>query len=256
MSIELDTIYPEDCLQTMSKMPESFIDLVVTSPPYDNLKTYNGFSFDFEGVAGELYRVLKPGGVVVWVVGDATLKGSETGTSFKQALYFLSVGFNLHDTMIWKKSNVFNFGSNNCYRQSFEYMFVFSKGKPKTINLIHDVATKSFGKTLKGARKHADGSRDAVPDFIAKQYKKRDNVWVLPTSSSSYGHPATFPESLANDHIVSWSEKADVVYDPFIGSGTTAKMAIINKRHFIGSEISQEYVDIAKARLQKIEVTL
>jgi len=254
MSIELDTIYAEDCLETMSRMPDSFIDLVVTSPPYDNLKTYKGFSFNFQRVAQELYRVLKTGGVLVWVVGDATVKGSETGTSFRQALHFISLGFNLHDTMIWKKSNVFNFGSNNCYRQSFEFMFVLSKKKPKTINLIHDVATKSFGKTLKGARKHADGSRDIVPDFIAKEYKKRDNVWELPTSNANYGHPATFPESLANDQIISWSKKADVVYDPFMGSGTTAKMAKLNKRYFIGSEISQEYVDIANARLQKTEV--
>jgi DNA modification methylase len=255
MSINLNSIYAEDCIQTMSKMPESFVDLVVTSPPYDNLKTYKGFSFDFEVVARELYRVLKLGGVVVWVVGDATLKGSETGTSFRQALYFLSLGFNLHDTMIWKKSNVFNFGSNNCYRQSFEYMFVFSKGKPKTINLIHDVATKSFGKMLKGARKHADGTRDVVPDFVAKEFKKRDNVWELATSSSSYGHPATFPESLAMDHITSWSKEGDVVYDPFIGSGTTAKVAKLTNRRFIGSEISQEYVEIANLRLEKTEVT-
>jgi len=248
----IDRIYVENCLDTMKRMPDGVVDLVVTSPPYDNLRTYNGYSFDFESIAEELFRVLKSGGVVVWVVGDATLNGSESGTSFNQALFFKQIGFNLHDTMIWHKSNVFNFGSNACYRQSFEYMFIFSKGKTNAINLIKDVPTVMAGQEVKGARKHANGSRDKVPSFTVAKFKKRDNVWNLPTTSgTSLGHPATFPEQLAIDHILSWSNPNDVVYDPFMGSGTTAKAALMTKRRFVGSEISSEYVLIAENRLRE-----
>jgi site-specific DNA-methyltransferase (adenine-specific) len=245
-----NTMFEENCLETLARLPKDFIDLVVTSPPYDDLKNYNGYSFDFENIIAELFRVMKPGGVVVWIVGDATSKGTESGTSFKQALQFKEVGFNLHDTMIWHKSNVFNFGSNACYRQSFEYMFVFSKGKPKAINLIKDVPAVLAGQAVKGARKHADGSRDQVPGFTVADYKKRDNVWNMPTTSGqSLGHPATFPLQLAMDHIQSWSDKGDLVYDPFMGSGTTGVAAKNLGRVWFGSEISHEYAEIARNRI-------
>ncbi len=245
----MDKVICGDCLEVMKSLDDNSIDLTVTSPPYDNLRTYNGYTFAFEGVAKELYRVTKQGGVVVWVVGDATIKGSETGTSFKQALYFKEIGFNLHDTMIWHKPNCFNFGSNNCYRNSFEYMFVFSKGTPKNISLIKDCPAKSAGKTLKGARKHSSGVRDKVPDFVVGEYKKRDNVWDINVKSENNGHPAVFPEKLAEDHILSWSNECDIVLDPFAGSGTTLKMAKKNNRNYIGIEISQEYINVINTRL-------
>jgi len=251
--IELNTIYNENCLDTMGRIEDEQIDLVVTSPPYDGMKDYNGYTFEFERIAQELYRVMKKGGVIVWVVGDETVKGSETGTSFRQALYFKEVGFNLHDTMIWHKPNSFNFGSNNCYRQSFEYMFVISKDKPKTINLIKDVPTKMAGQTVKGARKHINGSRDTdVPDFVVESYKKRDNVWdILVAQDKGNKHPAIFPEELAKDHILSWSNPGDLVYDPFMGSGTVAKMALLTQRKYLGSEISPEYCENANERIKR-----
>lgn len=249
--LELNKIYCGDCLEVMKDIPGKSIDMVLTSPPYDNLRDYKGYSFNFEEIAKELFRIIKDGGVVVWIVGDATVNGSETGTSFKQALYFKEIGFSLHDTMIWHKPNCFNFGSNNCYRNSFEYMFIFSKGKPRTINLIKDYPTKSNGKTLKGARKHKDGSRDAVPDFIVGEYKKRDNVWNVNVKCENNGHPAVFPEKLAEDHIISWSNEGDIIIDPMAGSGTTLKMAKLNKRNYIGIEISPEYCKIAEERLNQ-----
>lgn len=243
-------LFNENCLSSMVRMPSNFVDLVVTSPPYDSLKKYNGYSFDFQAVAAELYRVIKPGGVVVWIVGDATKKGNESGSSFKQALHFQKVGFNLHDTMIWHKSNAFNFGSNECYRQAFEYMFVFSKGKPKTIRLIKDMPTVMAGQTVRGARKHTDGSRDQLASFKVPSKKKRDNVWSISTTSgNTSGHPATFPLQLALDHIRTWSKQGDLVYDPFIGSGTTAVAAKRLKRKWLGSEISTEYADFARSRI-------
>jgi site-specific DNA-methyltransferase (adenine-specific) len=250
--MEINKIYQGDCLDVMKGIADKSIDMVLTSPPYDNLRTYNGYTFDFEGIAKELYRVTKDGGVVVWVVGDATIKGSETGTSFKQALYFKEIGFNLHDTMIWHKPNCFNFGSNYCYRNSFEYMFIFSKGKPKSINLIKDYATKSNGKMLKGVRKKSNGERDKVPDFLVGEFKKRDNVWDINVKSENNKHPAVFPECLAEDHILSWSNEGDTILDPMSGSGTTLKMAKKNNRNYIGIELSEEYCKIANERLSQL----
>lgn len=244
-----------DCLVEMKNIPDKSINLTVTSPPYDNLRTYNGtceWNFDiFKGIAKELYRITKNGGVVVWVVGDATINGSETGTSFKQALYFKEIGFNLHDTMIYEKAQTC-FGSNNCYLQSFEYMFIFSKGKPKTLNLIRDRKNVRSGiesMSISGISK--DG---IIPNRHYKsmaEYGKRKNIWRYGVGGGKTNHPAVFPEQLALDHIVSWSNEGDIVFDCFMGSGTTGKMAILNNRKFIGVEKVGEYFEIAKNRIEK-----
>lgn len=238
----------------MKMLDDESIDLTVTSPPYDNLRKYNGYSFDFEKIAKELYRVTKQGGVVVWVVGDSTVKGSETGTSFKQALFFKECGFNLHDTMIYQKSTPPL--SHNRYEQNFEYMFVLSKGKPKTFNGIRvprkykdNRKNKAFGRNQDNSRDYGYSSQD---DTVLKT-----NVWNIFAGGGSSDkiaskHPAIFPEQLANDHIISWSNKNDVVMDCFMGSGTTAKMALLNNRNYIGFEISKEYCDIAEERLKNI----
>jgi site-specific DNA-methyltransferase (adenine-specific) len=222
-------------------MSDETLDLVLTSPPYDNLRTYNGYSFDFENVAKELVRTLKPGGVIVWVVGDAVLKGSESGSSFRQALHFIELGLNLHDTMIFEKNSPAYpaRADGNRYTQIFEYMFILTKGKPKTANLICDKPNKWAGfKDFSGKLKNP------VPDF-----SPRNNIWRFVTSFNGVKHPAPFPEALAADHIATWSNEGDLVYDPFMGSGTTAKMAILSGRNFIGSEISIDYVLLANDRL-------
>lgn len=257
--MEINKIYCENCLDTMARMPDNFLDLTVTSPPYDNLRTYNGYEFDFESIAKELYRTTKEGGVVVWVVGDATIKGSETGTSFKQALYFKEIGFNLHDTMIYTK-NGFSSPSSNRYHQTFEYMFVFSKGRPKTFNAIRD--KKNTQSISRGTTKRKqDGTTEKRPIIIQDEFGQRYNVWkyetgYMKTTTDKYAfdHPAMFPEKLAEDHIISWSNEGDTVYDPFMGSGTTAKMSLKNKRNYIGSEISEEYVKIAEERISKFTI--
>lgn len=253
----INKIHNENCLNTMSRMEDNLIDLTVTSPPYDNLRTYNGFDFDWKAVIKELYRVTKQGGVVVWVVGDATVKGSETGTSFRQALYAIECGFNLHDTMIYKKTGGGARGSVFCYWQNFEYMFVFSKGKPKSINLIHDKVNVTGGKRNSGVNGRTKNGKQRFKEVtITGSIGRRENVWVIPagnnTADDKTEHPAVFPESLANDHIISWSNEGDIVYDPFMGSGTTAKMAIQNNRRYIGSEISEEYCNIIRQRIKSI----
>ena len=250
--MEINKIYNENCLDTMAKMPDNFIDLTVTSPPYDDLRIYNGYCFDFENVANELYRVTKDGGVLVWIVGDATVKGSESGTSFRQALYFKEIGFNLHDTMIYAKKNPMPNNADR-YTHNFEYMFILSKGKPKTFNPIMETCIHA-GKKASRTIINADGSRDH--QSLKGEYnktKKKSNIFYYTVGTlrgSDYKHPAKFPEELANDHIISWSNEGDLVYDCFMGSGTTAKMAMINKRNYIGSEISKEYCEIAEQRLK------
>lgn len=253
-----------DCVDGMRELPDCCIDLTVTSPPYDNLRKYKGFSFDFESVAKELYRVTKEGGVVVWVVSDQTINGNESGTSFKQALFFKEIGFNLHDTMIWEKTGTGACGSNYCYLQNFEYMFVFSKGRPKAINLIRDRKNNYTGtQRRKGHRDtrtvdSPKGREYTDRTYEPKEYGKRFNVWKINQTGSQdkekSKHPAPFPEQLAYDHIISWSNEGDLVLDPFMGSGTTAKMAEKAGRRYIGFEISEEYCEIAKARLAQLPI--
>lgn len=249
--MEINKTYNENCLDTMSRMQDDFIDLTITSPPYDKLRTYSGnmvWNEDvWKAIIKELYRVTKPGGVVVWVVGDATIKGSETGTSFKQALWAIDCGFNLHDTMIWHKPNAMPQVDKSRFAQSFEYMFVLSKGKPVKATPIK-IPTKNAGKFL--AR--GDGNEQNINKKggnVVSNERIAFNVYSLSVGGTNNGHPATFPEKLAEDHILSWSNEGNLVYDPFMGSGTTAKMAVLNKRNWVGSEISKEYCDIIEQRI-------
>jgi len=245
-----------DCLEGMKLLSENSIDLIVTSPPYDNLRTYNGnieqWSFEkFQGIAKELYRVTKQGGVVVWVVGDATIKGSETGTSFKQALYFKEIGFNLHDTMIYEKSTSPYPMHTRC-NQLFEYMFIFSKGKPKTFNPIKiPTITGGQKRSKDGGYRQKDGTIKLARYETRKMTKTIGNIWRYSVGGKRNNHPATFPEKLAEDHIITWSNEGDVVLDPFMGSGTTAKMALLNNRNYIGFELDKHYCDIANERIRK-----
>jgi site-specific DNA-methyltransferase (adenine-specific) len=235
----------------MRLIPAGSVDLIVTSPPYDNLRTYNGYSWNFEAIAHASYRVLKQGGVLVWVVGDSTVDGSETLTSFEQALYFKKqVGFRMHDTMIYEALGTGAKGSCYAYWQAFEYMFILAKGEVKTVNRIADVKNVSVG--LLRAGRHRDGGNKEKPHFT-KTVGVRSNIWRYPVgfmdSSDKTGHPAPFPEALAEDHILSWSNPGDIVLDYFGGSGTTAKMARKNNRQYITGDISREYCDLMEKRL-------
>lgn len=241
-------IWNESNLETMKNMPENHIDLTVTSPPYDNLRDYKGFSFPFEEIAKELFRVTKQGGVVVWVVGDSVINGSESGTSFRQALYFKEIGFNLHDTMIYEKSNPIPL-THNRYEQKFEYMFVFSKGKPKTFNPLKEKT--NGGIAYYNAKVKEGAARRNGEKIKVSESRYRYNIWKYCVSDNdNTKHPAPFPEALAEEHIVSWSNEGDIIYDCFGGSGTTVKMAHKWKRKSIMSEISLEYCQIAKKRIE------
>lgn len=252
-SVELEGLFVADCVEYMKKMPAECVDLVVTSPPYDNLRDYKGYSFDFESIARELYRVIKLGGVVVWVVGDK-INGGRSLTSFRQAIYFQDIGFNVHDVMIYQKKNT-PFMRSNAYTNSYEYMFVLSKGKPKTFNALKEKTVRS-GLEMLVHNKLSDGVNKKKLKEL-KSEKTRTNIWSYAvglggTTSDkiAFKHPAVFPERLALDHILSWSNEGDLVFDPMCGSGTTCKMAKLNNRKYLGIDISESYIDIAKQRLK------
>ena len=248
-----------DCLELLKDIPDGSIDLTVTSPPYDNLRTYNSnidqWDFEkFKGIALELYRITANGGVVVWIVADATIKGSETGTSFRQALYFKEIGFNLHDTMIWEKPSFTATGSLAVrYAPVFEYMFVLSKGKPKSFHPIKDKLNKHGGQNFGGTIRQKNGTFKKIKSEGKKiaQYGQRHNVWNIGNAvgKDRSAHPAPFPEQLAADHIISWSNPDDIVLDPFMGSGTTGVACINTGRRFIGIELDKQYFDIAANRI-------
>jgi site-specific DNA-methyltransferase (adenine-specific) len=246
-----------NCAQVLAGFPADYIDLTVTSPPYDNLRDYNGYEFDFEPIARQLYRVTKPGGVVVWVVADATIDGSETGTSFRQALGFQSLGFNV-ETMIYEQAGTGAKGCNYLYWQTFEFMFILSKGKIKTSNLILDKKNQWAGAYSHGratAKFSGTFTRVKVPE-----YGRRTNIWRYSVGFTNYqndqSHPAIFPEALARDHIISWSNPGDLVLDPMCGSGTTLKMAKELGRNFIGIDISEEYCQLSQRRVEGARVPL
>lgn len=253
--MKLNEIYCSDCVPFMKKMNDNFVDLTITSPPYDDLRDYNGYQFNCDAIAKELYRITKEGGIVVWVVGDRVIKGNKTLTSFKQALIFQEAGFNVHDVMIYKKKNT-PFMRSNAYTNCFEYMFVFSKGKPKTFNPLKEKTARS-GFEMMVSNKKADGINNKVLGKLNSE-KVKTNIWEYAVGlggstndREAFKHPAIFPEKLAEDHILSWSNKDDVVFDPMCGSGTTCKMAKLNFRNYIGCDISEEYVELSKKRLKE-----
>ncbi len=252
--MELDQIYFENCVETLKKMPAGFIDLTITSPPYDDLRNYNGYHFPVEEIAVLLYQKTKPGGVVVWVVGDRTLNGDETLSSFRHAITFQEAGFRVHDTMIYAKNNPIPSDCGKRYRQCFEYMFAFSKGQPKTFNPITQPIMQE--KAFKSFRITKVGRNDLAHDHVAPKERKVNNIFFYNVGTSSskdriaFEHPAIFPEQLVSDQINTWTNAGDMVYDCFMGSGTTAKVAHQLDRHWLGSEISEEYVEIAKKRLE------
>jgi len=250
-----------DCLERMKAMDDCVIDLTVTSPPYDNLRTYNLDDRSWgenacQPIIKDLYRVTSAGGVAVWVVGDATVNGSETGSSFRQALWAMECGFRLHDTMIYAKPNFSAVGALKArYAPVFEYMFVWSKGKPKAFNPIKDRICKTAGKSKSGTIRQKDGSTKRMSNegWVQPEYGQRYNIWEI-NPQSVKGHPAPFPVSLAHDHIISWSNEGDTVLDPFMGSGTTGVSAVNTHRNFVGIEIDSEYFSIAESRIRQTEV--
>lgn len=251
--IELGKIYQENCLETLGRLPDNFLDMTITSPPYDDLRDYNGYHFPVEDIAAALLSKTQPGGVVIWVVGDRTVSGNETLTSFRHALMFQEAGFNVHDTMIYHKNNPIPSDCGKRYRQCFEYMFCFSKGQPKTFNPIMQPIKQE--KAFKSFRITKVGRNDLAHDHVAPKERKVNNIFSYNVGTSSskdkiaFEHPAIFPEQLVEDQIKTWTNEGDLVYDCFMGSGTTAKLAHLLKRRWLGSEISEEYVKIAHSRL-------
>jgi len=249
-----------DCIGVMRGMADESIDLTVTSPPYDNLRTYTGYTFDFQATAKELLRLTKKGGVIVWVVGDQTIDGSETGTSFRQALYFMDLGLNLHDTMIYETDKPPMNAPR--YQSCFEYMFILSKGRPKTFNPLMTKSYQAGKKRGNITYRRQDGTLKPLSraGCIATS-TIRTSIWYYSSGGfsgaadkSAYLHPATFPMGLARDHVLSWSNPGDTVLDPMVGSGTTGVACVQTDRNFFGIEISEQYFAIAKRRIEEAQM--
>lgn len=251
------TLYTGECAAVMrDNIPDGSIDLTVTSPPYDNLRTYRGFVFDFEAIAAQLWRVTKPGGVVVWVVDDQKQNGTESGESLRQVLRFMDIGFSLHDKMIYEGLNG-AMAAPDEYLQCFEMMFVLSKGKPQTVNLLHDRRNVRFGlESTPKTKRGRDGDLAEIHMVERSPLGRRKNIWSYAVGGKTDGgnHPAQFPEALARDHIASWSNPGDLVLDPMMGSGTTGKMAVLAQRRFIGIDIAAEYVELARERIGRAQL--
>lgn len=268
--IDLNKIYCGDATKVMEEIDTESVDLIVTSPPYSDLRHYGntlvGWTHDkFMEVANQMHRVLKPGGVIVWVVDDKTEKGSETGTSFKQALYFMDIGLNLNDTMIFLKSNPMPQVKQPRYRQCFEYMFVFSKGKPKTFNPIMRKCVES-GKHYTSTVKIMGGEEGRKDiDYFVSNETVDYNVWRMSVAQNKIlynvdgkeiKHPAVFPYEIPYRHIKTWTNEGDLVLDPFMGSGTTALAAINTKRNYIGIDSNEDYCKIANIRIKANDTNL
>ena len=260
--LEINSIYCGNCVDIMKQIDNETISLVCTSPPYDNVRKYGGFVFDFEKIALEITRVLKPGGMIVWVVNDQYIDGSRSLTSFKQCIYFKEkCGLNVHDIMIYQKSG-FNFPANNRYHQVYEYMLCLSKGAPSIFNPITDKLNAYPGQKAHGKHRGSDENNYVDMSKIVKakpigEFGKRYNIWYYKVGGGNvtkdkiaYKHPAIFPDELAKDHIVSWTNPGDLVLDPMCGSGTVCKMAKLNNRNFVGIEVNPEYCNIANERLK------
>lgn len=246
------TIYHGDNCEVLSCLGKSFVNMVLTSPPYDDLRVYGGHSWDFYGVSWNIKKVIKQGGVIVWIVNDSTKDGSETGSSFEQAMHFKKLGLSLHDTMIWEKG-VVAFPESIRYNQKNEFMFVFSNGKPSVFNGIKDHKNVSFGRIVSGKDRQADGSFKARSGLGGEcpEYSLRGNVWHIWNQERGIGHPAPLPIQLAKDHILSWSNPSEIILDPFMGSGTTLRAAKDLNRKAIGIEIEEKYCEIAAERMSQ-----
>lgn len=250
----VNKLYNENCLYTMERMPEDYVDLTITSPPYDNMRKYSSKSyFNFEEIAIQLYRVTKYGGVVVWIVNDWKRNGSKSLTTFKQGLYFKEVGFNMHDVMIWHKPNNMPNVIKNYYPTAFEYMFILSKGTPLTTNIIQ-VPCKHAGEILCNTKTKTSVYYRPHEQKPTKATKPKQNVWTISVGGrTNYGHPATFPEQLVHDHMITWSNVGDLVYDPMAGVGTTLVVAKKLRRFYIGSEIVNKYCKSAIKRIEEVK---
>ena len=258
MSAQKSILWRGDCLEKMAEIEDGNIDLTVTSPPYGDLRSYNGNNHlwnqgAWKAIICELFRVTKSGGIVVWIVQDKCINGGESGESFRQALYFIERGFRLYDTMIWNKPSP-QAPTEGRYYDVFEYMFIFSKGKPKTLNLLKDRKNKTAGSVSnKESRSCREDRRILNEKRTVGEYSRRFNVWDISRGRNKTKHPAVFPEQLATDHILSWSNADDVVFDPFMGSGTTGVACQKLGRRFIGIELDDEYFEIAKNRLTLLQ---
>ena len=244
-----------DCVEGMRSLPPDLVPCTVASPPYGALRHYHGnHQFDFEAAAAELWRITRPGGVVCWVVREEVVDGSESGEASEQRLFFRDLGFRLHQTIVMER-----YGSRarspGRYGESLEYAFILAKGKPATVRLLRDRRNKTAGKLVTATHRYPDGSY-RVQRYEVDEWGYRKAVWYfaqgmhVATDPVARLHQAPMPEAMAEDLILSYSREGDLIFDPFAGVATTAKMALLNHRNYFGYEINAIYHARGEERLR------
>jgi site-specific DNA-methyltransferase (adenine-specific) len=259
--LELNKIYCMDCLEGMRKLPDDSIDLVVTSPPYDNLRTYKGFSVDLHSTGKEAYRVLKDGGIAVMVIQDQTKAFAKTLTSFRLIIDWCdNIGFRLFETIIYRKYGTEGAWWKARFRVDHEYMPIFLKGKkPQYFNKkLLMVPSKHGGEILTGSgNRRTTGETTKTVTRPINPTKCRGTIWDYLMAGDKdplkRKHPAPFPDQIPIDFITCFCPPKGIVLDPFIGSGSTAVAAKKLGRHYIGFEITPEYCEIAEQRTKRAE---
>lgn len=261
---ELNEIYCIDCVEGMKKIPDNSVDIVVTSPPYDGIRDYNGFNFDLHETGRGLIRILKEGGIVAMVIQDQTKNFGKTLTSFKTIIDWCdNIGFKLFECVIYRKHGSEGAWWTNRFRVDHEYMPIFLKGeKPQYFNKENlKVPSIHGGKVMTGSgSRRTDGKTNARVTRPINTMKCRGTIWNYLMAGDKdpikRQHPAPFPDQIPLDFIECFCPPGGVVLDPFMGSGSTAVAAKKLNRKYIGFDTSEEYIKIAHARLRNTETQL
>jgi site-specific DNA-methyltransferase (adenine-specific) len=258
--VELNKVYQQDCIVGMRKIPDGAIDLVVTSPPYDNLRDYNGYSVDLNETGKNIYRILKDGGVAVMVIQDQTKNFGKSLTSFRTIVDWCdNVGFKLFECVIYRKNGTEGAWWKNRFRVDHEYMPIFLKGeKPQYFNKDSlKVKSKHGGKIMTGfANRKTNGETGKSITKAINEMKCRGTVWDYLMAGDKdpvkRKHPAPFPDKIPFDFINCFCPPNGIVLDPFVGSGSTVVGAKKLNRSFIGFDISEEYCNLTRKRLDSV----
>lgn len=255
----VDKVHCMECVEGMEMLPDDCVDLVVTSPPYDAVRKYNGFAFDLHQTGAQIHRVLKDGGIAAMVIQDQTKDFGKSLTSFRTIIDWCdSFGFKLFECVIYRKNGSEGAWWKHRFRVDHEYIPLFLKGdRPAYFDKQPlRVPSKHGGKVMSGSgNRRTDGATNGTVRREINATKCRGTIWNYLMAGDKNPlkrkHPAVFPDAIPSDLIQCFCPPGGIVLDPFIGSGSTAVQALKHERHFIGFDISQEYCDLCNQRLEK-----
>ena len=258
MQIQVNKIICEDNITYLKTLPDECIDFVITSPPYDALRDYNGYKLDLHGLGVELLRVLKDGGICVMVIQDSTRDFAKSLTSFRTIVDWCdNIGFRLFECNIYNRQGTEGAWWKKRFRVDHEYMPIFLKGKrPQYFDKENiKIPSKHGGKIMTGANIRTKNGQTGSRKVKINPTKCPGTVMTFGNTCGGESklkskHPAVFPNMLAYDMIECFCPEDGTVLDPFNGSGTTTLAAKCLGRNYIGIDVSEEYNKIARERLE------